>query len=258
MKVKISPRDIEMLSAYLDRQLEAKKNLQLEERLKKEPELRSAYDDLRGTRAVMRSLPRLKAPRNFTLTPEMVGRSKAKDSPSRQFFPVFQFVSAMASLLLVVVLVGDLLGLGLASAEPVAMQEAQGIFETQETGLAEAPLSGERSLAAETLAEDQARDEIEAQPALANDQLELQAGSTPGITDTITATAILSETLATDPLLAAPPSLVTEPGQNPSASQAGNGQPDRSLWRVAEIVLALIALVCGLAAILLRRLHATG
>jgi hypothetical protein len=159
----------------------------------------------------------------------------------------------MASLLLVVVLVGDLLVSVCLRTGGYAMP----VISRQGNRFG-AKRHGREITCRRNLGRRSGLEEIEAQPALANDQLELQAGSTPGITDTITATAILSETLATDPLLAAPSSLVTEPGQNPSASQAGNGQPDRSLWRVAEIVLALIALVCGLAAILLRRLHATG
>ena len=68
-------RDIELLSSYLDGQLSPSDSARLETRLIREPELRSVLRDLRSGRSVLRQLPMRKAPRNFTLTPKMVGKN---------------------------------------------------------------------------------------------------------------------------------------------------------------------------------------
>ena len=73
MTKNISMREWEALSAYLDGQLPAKERTRLETQLNQAPELRSALEDLRRTRSVLRSQPKVRAPRNFTLTPEMAG-----------------------------------------------------------------------------------------------------------------------------------------------------------------------------------------
>jgi hypothetical protein len=106
MKTTISPRDWELLSEYIDQQLSPAKRARLEKRLKASPELQSALSDLERTRSILRSAPALKAPRSFALKPSMVPERK-----QRRIFPVFQFATAVASILLVFVLLGDLMGL---------------------------------------------------------------------------------------------------------------------------------------------------
>ncbi len=69
-----SDRDLELLSAYLDGELTHREKEQLEQRLARENALRAVLDDLRGTVALVGDLPRLKAPRNFTLDPAVYGR----------------------------------------------------------------------------------------------------------------------------------------------------------------------------------------
>ena len=65
-------RDLELLSAYLDNALPAKDAARLELRLQNEPELRTQLAELRATHRLLRELPVLPAPRNFTLRPEDV------------------------------------------------------------------------------------------------------------------------------------------------------------------------------------------
>jgi anti-sigma factor RsiW len=89
-------RDIELLSSYLDGQLKPSETARLETRLSSDPDLRAVLDDLRSTRGLLRRLPMRKAPRNFTLTPKMVG----KNPPLPRTYPAFRFVTALASLLL--------------------------------------------------------------------------------------------------------------------------------------------------------------
>lgn len=89
-------RDIELLSSYLDGQLGSSDVARLEARLLTDRELRSVLRDLRSTRSALRQLPMRKAPRNFTLTPKMVG----KNPPLPRAYPAFRFTTALATLLL--------------------------------------------------------------------------------------------------------------------------------------------------------------
>ena len=114
MKTRISPRDWEQLSEYLDRQIKPSERSRLEARLQVDPGLRTALEELRRTRAVLRSTPQPRAPRKFTLTPEMVGAR-----PARRLAPALGFVSALASIALIFVLIGDIFG-RTAPAAPVA------------------------------------------------------------------------------------------------------------------------------------------
>src|SRR5689334_3850811 len=89
-------RDIELLSSYLDGQLSQSDSARLETRLLTDRELRSVLRDLRSTRSALRQLPMRKAPRNFTLTPKMVG----KNPPLPRAYPAFRFTTTLATILL--------------------------------------------------------------------------------------------------------------------------------------------------------------
>lgn len=67
-----SEHDLELLSAYLDGELSGREKEALEQRLALETTLSTALDDLRTTVALLGSLPRLKAPRDFRLDPAEV------------------------------------------------------------------------------------------------------------------------------------------------------------------------------------------
>jgi|SRR5689334_22568925 len=92
----MNQRDLELLSSYLDGQLKPSDSARLEARLSSDADLRSVLDDLRAARGLLRQLPMRKAPRNFTLTPKMVG----KNPPLPRSYPAFRFVTALASLML--------------------------------------------------------------------------------------------------------------------------------------------------------------
>jgi anti-sigma factor RsiW len=89
-------RDIELLSSYLDGQLKPSDSARLESRLSADPNLRAVLDDLRAARGLLRQLPMRKAPRDFRLTPKMVG----KNPPLPPVYPAFRFVTALATMLL--------------------------------------------------------------------------------------------------------------------------------------------------------------
>ena len=89
-------RDVEKLSAYLDGQLKPSEIARLESRLQTDPDLASILKNLRQTRGLLRQLPQRRAPRNFTLTPKMVGQKP----PLPRTYPAFRFATVLATLLL--------------------------------------------------------------------------------------------------------------------------------------------------------------
>jgi hypothetical protein len=100
--------ELKILSAYLDNELDPADREQLEKRLGREPELREKLENLRRTKITLGSLARLKAPRNFTLTPEMVPVRRKKQKP---LFTFMRWASSFAAILLIL-LVGVQLVLG--------------------------------------------------------------------------------------------------------------------------------------------------
>lgn len=123
-------RDLDTLSAYLDDTLKDSEQKQLEMRLEQEPELRERLELLRMTKVMVGSLTRLHAPRNFTLTPDMVDVRRGKRQP---LFTFLRLASSLAAILLVVMFGVELLFSGglptkrQMAAEP--MMEAARIAE---------------------------------------------------------------------------------------------------------------------------------
>ena len=105
MMKKISRKDWEVISAYLDDQLKPRDRARLESRLKADSNLRKAVREMHQTRALLRSMPSMKAPRNFTLTRDMVGQPFYV-----RLFPAFRLASAIATILFALVVAGDLFG----------------------------------------------------------------------------------------------------------------------------------------------------
>ena len=93
----MNQRDLELLSSYLDGQLNPSESARLESRLNSDLQLASVLTDLRATRNLLRKLPSRKAPRNFTLTRKMVGQNP----PLPRAYPVFRFATALATLLFI-------------------------------------------------------------------------------------------------------------------------------------------------------------
>ena len=108
--------EIELLSSYLDGQLNANESKRLETRLASDPELASVLNDIRATRSILRKLPARKAPRNFTLTRKMVGLKP----PLPRTYPIFRFSTAFATILLVLTFAANSFGLRMSSASAPA------------------------------------------------------------------------------------------------------------------------------------------
>ncbi len=270
MTKNISSREWENLSAYLDGYLSQKERQRLEERLQHSPELQNGLEELRRTRRVLRSQPKMKAPRNFTLTADMVGaRAKGRSTP--RIFPVLRLASVLASILLVFVVVGDLLTVpavqtaqfGAAnriveeaapqapeSGEvemPAAVPEAQ---EYSEKGLEpQGTPPGIMMMAAPT----QTTEGIQAEPPAALTAPSGGGGqpSADQATDTAAAAAAgAAEAIAPTETPLPAPELIPAPTESPVEAPPPSG---RIYWRAAEIFLALIAIGSGLLAVLLRR-----
>jgi len=97
----MNPRDLELLSAYLDGQLTPSDSARLESRLASDESLHAALDNLRATRGLLHQLPSRRAPRNFTLTPKMAGIKP----PTPRAVPAFRFATAIATFLFVITFV---------------------------------------------------------------------------------------------------------------------------------------------------------
>jgi anti-sigma factor RsiW len=139
----------ELLSVYLDDQLDAEERARLEIRLAGDAALRAELEALRRTVEMVRDLPSQPIPRNFIL-PQTIApkpqRPPAARPRLRWAAPFLTAATAAVSLLFVVVLAGDLLLSGAA-------------------GMARAPGAAEQKLAAPSPAEGIAVEEAPAAPA---------------------------------------------------------------------------------------------
>jgi hypothetical protein len=115
---RLSPQDLERLSAYIDRRLLAAESSRLEQRLAREPQLREALEELRWTASLLRSLPSRPTPRSFALKPEAVTRRQAA-----RWYPTLQLGTALAGIAFLAVVGLDVLSArttSLAARAPAA------------------------------------------------------------------------------------------------------------------------------------------
>ena len=239
------PRDWEAISAYLDGALNPKDRAQLEARLQKDAGLRTALRELGRTRTVLRSQPRLRAPRNFTLTPQMAGVQAGRRSQPFAF-PVLRLASVLATIFFVVALVGDLVA---RSAEPaVIAQDASSpvLGMGGGGGGAGGPgFGGGGDMAAKEVSP---ASEATALPEPAALNL------TEGITTTLTSPAGVTAEAALPDREEASPDQAALPDQ--AAQDEGLTRPALAVWpvlRSVQILLALLALSAGLGAWYVRR-----
>ena len=90
--------ELNTLSAYLDKALTKKEVEELEARLEIEPELREKLENLQRTKILLSRLDRVPAPRNYTLTPDMV---KVRGQKNKPLFLTLRLASSFAAILLV-------------------------------------------------------------------------------------------------------------------------------------------------------------
>lgn len=95
----ISPQDYELLSAYLDGELDDVARISIEQRLSTDDFLQRELDALQSTVNLINQLQPMKAPRNFTLTTEMVTPSNVIALQPRRRMRT-EYLSLVASVLL--------------------------------------------------------------------------------------------------------------------------------------------------------------
>jgi hypothetical protein len=100
--MRITEKEWVLLSAFLDGELQGKEKLQLKRRLEQNSDLKQALKALSQTKSVLSQTPRLKLPRNFTLSEQPLPARKSK-----QPFFSYRLAAAVFSILLVGVLIFD-------------------------------------------------------------------------------------------------------------------------------------------------------
>lgn len=195
---RLTDRDLELLSAYIDDELSSSERTTLEARLEHEPQLRRELRALRQTVELVRLTPRVRAPRDFTLTPEMVR------PPRVLFFPATAAFSALSAVAAAVFVILGLLLLvqrdGLLSTGTTAVTEPAGAIALAPTIVTEA-----------------------AEPELFTEADQLVLTETPQLkTEVIEAAATVQPTIVMPP-----PSLPqAEPGTGRGAGGGGAGGDD--------------------------------
>jgi hypothetical protein len=124
MNRKHSDKDLRLLSAYLDGELKESQKRIFEQRLAEDADLRERLENLRKTKSLLNWLPRVPAPRNFTLTPEMVPVRRRK----RPLMMTLRWASSVAAILMVVLFSFELL----SGNMPLANQSPEADFVMEE------------------------------------------------------------------------------------------------------------------------------
>jgi anti-sigma factor RsiW len=284
MTTHITPRDWEALSAYLDGQLAPKERQLLEARLHARADLREALEDLRRTRGVLRARLPVRAPRNFTLTPEMAGiRQKAR--PGLSLFPAMRLASFVSTFLFVLVAVGELFFSSRLGAPSIMVAEQRQVAAVQtEAPAVEAPPAAPE-VALEAPAPESAQPTAQALAkaggATSPTPLAELAQPIPMITESVpslgqpgvggagggedsadqaalsqmaaaaTATPLPSPTLTPS----ATPEPPTEQYADQNVAQEGetSALANRALWRWIELILAVVGVSTGLIAFYMYR-----
>jgi anti-sigma factor RsiW len=268
--MKLSDRDLETLSAYLDGEISSRDRERLEARLHSDPALQEYLVGLQRTRAAVRSLPKLRAPRSYYLTPEMVGQKRR----SPRLFPVFSFASAVATVLFVLLLLGDYIMVSTPALAPLRALEASGtvrqVLESPLTVPSELESKIPEELADEffdrSAAEERAPAEAPIAPETEAEGLEVPEAAAealealPGIGELFATGEPDIQTEAEGAVES-----IAEPAQEEGIQAQGRAivtpllddiQPLLPLWgilRSLEVVMIILAISTGIAAFILYR-----
>lgn len=224
-------RDIEQLSSYLDGQLSPSESTRLESRIASDPELASAFNDIRAARGILRKLPARKAPRNFTLTRQMVGLKP----PLPRSYSFFRFSTAFATVLLVLTFAANALS-QLPLGGSVSRMYGMGggpVAQAPVAAVTEAPAAIEAPAAAESLAATQAA---------------------PSLDMAVVPTEVLPATTNADSAPAGAPTakeagIPSEPQDQPGVS----AEPSVVVPVAWQVTLLVLGLVSGAVMLALRR-----
>jgi hypothetical protein len=243
-------RDVEKLSAYLDGQLKPSEIARLEARLQSEPELAVVYKDLRQAQGLLRQLPQRRAPRNFTLTPKMVGQKP----PLPRTYPIFRFATVVATLFLFLTVATNVMAPRLvrtAAPYPYGIGGGGGGGDTEPLQMEAAPAEAAEPM--EEPAEEPAMEGAVEPEALAPPEGEPAAPPptpmVPAAEDSVRVepTVVPSEKSGVQ---AAPTGEAF--AQQTAPDEVEQTQPAAPIGATVQIVLAAVAILSGLIALLLR------
>jgi anti-sigma factor RsiW len=229
-------RDIEQLSSYLDGQLSSSDSARLKSRIASDPELASALNDIRAARNTLRKMPSRKAPRNFTLTRQMVGLKP----PLPRLYSFFRFSTALATILLMITFAANVLmrpsHLAFSGAAPVGAPVIQGAYGLGGGGSAATEAPGAAAVAPEA-------------PAVTEVPM---AAAAPSLENAITPTQESLPTASADTAAIQPP--MAKAAETVPAPQKDQPQvtPDREAlvpiaWQVGLLSVGLVSLLIMLA-----------
>lgn len=249
--------DVNALSARLDGQLNAVATARLDAHVQSCEACRVTTDGLRATRDALRSMPDVEAPRSFRLRAADVERRPAtapwQASPMLRWAPA---VSAVAAVVLVVALGVDLRPGGSssnASRAPLAASQAGSAKSSESASATEVSGSTNGDIRPDSTAD---RSIEPAAPAAA------QPPAPRSAADTTNTTPIPSSSVAQryDATATPAPALAARPMPSPTSElQATSGREIASsdgnnltVLRVLEIMAGAIAVVAGMAAVVVR------
>jgi hypothetical protein len=258
----------ELISAYLDKRLSAEEQNFFERHIASCADCRAQLETTRSMVAALRAMPAVKAPRSFVLPREMAKQ------PKRSFlslYPALRLATVVAAMAFVVLFAGDLLFsqsggnarqfIPAAAPAPVEMQApaaALPIAPTQESAAAEAA-SGAAVAPTEPAAPLADASATMSETAVMTDSAAMSAmTATPAPTATAEI-AMRAQTTAeatlepAEPLFdqQAPPAAEQSVGANLVATS-----PTIDPLRVIEIALLALAVVLGIATLIVRRKQA--
>jgi hypothetical protein len=218
-------RDVELLSAYLDGQLNRSDSAVLESRLASEASLRGLLDDLRVSRRILHDLPKRGAPRNFLLTPRMAGLKP----PEPGSYPIFRLATGLAFLLF------------------IASFAVNGFAPVSAPHLAAVPAFG---LGGGAAAPQEAAPVASAAPLQSLSPLSASPTETSGAAKNNTTGVLGTPALGIAPGAIQPTPLNSLPQPDQARTINQEEPPVPVVWQLG---LGMVALICGLAAWLLRR-----
>lgn len=134
----------EQLHAYLDGEMNATQRQRFEQLLAQDPALRAELQQHQQIKAGLRSLPRVRVPRHFTLDPARYG-APAPD-PAGQWYPVLRAATALTAIFLLVLVTLDVLGPGPLAKSGVLNEPASQVLEVAEEPAADADTAAEETL----------------------------------------------------------------------------------------------------------------
>jgi hypothetical protein len=160
----LTAKEWEALSAYLDEKLNTQENAAWNKRLEEDPHLRYGLEELRRTRNALQELPKMRAPRNFTLTPEMAGlRPGVRSLPPA--YPVLRLASVLATIFFVLLSVSQVMVVGNNKTSVLLSESRQVVTSEVSSEMLSGPSFGKGGGDADNVGAESAPEEAEAPPA---------------------------------------------------------------------------------------------